>query len=45
MKKTNVVAILGIVFAVVIVLVLGILALVKSSSKGRTTESMLLNIC
>ena len=44
MKKTNVVAVLGIVFAVVIVLVLGILALVKSSSKGRTTESMLKHI-
>ena len=44
MKKTNVVAILGIVFAVVIVLVLGILAIFKSSSKGKTVDTMLKHI-
>ncbi len=44
MKKSNVAVVLGIVFAVIIVFVLGILALFKTSSKGKTTESMLKHI-
>ena len=44
MKKSNSVIIVGVVFAVVIVFLLGVFAIIKSSSKGRTTESMLKHI-
>ena len=45
MKKSNSVVIVGVVFAVVIVLLLGIFAIIKSNpGGGRTKESMLKHI-
>ena len=44
MKKSSVAIILGVIFAVIIVLMIGIMAIMKASSGGRTTESMLKHI-
>lgn len=44
MKKSKSVAILGIVFAVIIIFVLGVFALIKGSSKGKTVDKMLKHI-
>ena len=44
MKKSKSVAILGIVFAVVIIFILGIFALIKGNSKGKTVDKMLKHI-
>ena len=44
MKKSNTAAVIGIVFAVIIVFILGVMALVKTSSKGRTVEKMMKHI-
>ncbi|MCR5214355.1 MAG: VWA domain-containing protein [Eubacterium sp.] len=43
-KKNSSIAIFGVVFAVIIVLVLGILLVFKMSSKGKTVESMMKHI-
>ncbi|MEE3400210.1 MAG: VWA domain-containing protein, partial [Eubacterium sp.] len=44
MKKSNSAMIVGIIFAVIIVLMIGIFAVFKSSSGGKTTDSMLKHI-
>lgn len=44
MKKSKSVAILGIVFAVIIIFILGIFALIKGNSKGKTVDKMLKHI-
>ena len=44
MKKSSVALIIGIIFAVVIVLLLGIFAIVRGGMKGKTTDSMLKHI-
>ena len=44
MKKSNSAMIVGIIFAVIIVLMIGMFAVFKSSSGGKTTDSMLKHI-
>ena len=44
MKKSNVAIILGIVFAVIIIFVIGIFAIMKSAAGGKSTDSMLKHI-
>ena len=44
MKKTNKVIVMGVAFAVVIIVLLFSFVIFKSSSKGKTTDSMLKNI-
>ncbi len=44
MKKSNAAIVVGIIFAVIIVLMIGIFAIFKGSSGGKTTESMLKHI-
>jgi len=44
MKKSNSAMVVGIIFAVIIVLMIGIFAVFKSSSGGKTTDSMLKHI-
>ena len=44
MKKNNSVVILGVVFAVLVVLVLGIFALIRSSSGGKSVDKMMKHI-
>ena len=44
MKKSSIAAIIGIIFAVVIVFILGVMMIVKSTSGGKTKDTMLKHI-
>ena len=44
MKNSKIVAIIGVAFAVIVIFVLGIFALIKSSTKGKSVDKMLKHI-